>query len=81
MMSVLRASTETKKPRVNTKGVIVMCMGLLLKHCFVKMCLIQRILSLVLYAGHADKQVINYSTLLKYKFLIFIFRFLIDFRG
>ena len=58
LMSVLRESTKTNKPRVNTKAVIAMCVGLLLKHRFTKMCLIQKMVSLILYDGHANKQVI-----------------------
>lgn len=72
LMSILRASTETKKPRINTNAVIVMCMGLLLKHRFIKMCLIQRIVSIILYAGNADKQVMYMSC--KYNFLHFHFQ-------
>jgi len=40
-MSILRESTKTKKPRVNTKTIIAMCVGLLLKHRFTKMCNIE----------------------------------------
>jgi len=57
LMSILMESTKTKKPRVNTKTVIAMCVGLLLKHRFTKMCLIQKMVSLILYAGHVNKQV------------------------
>ena len=57
LMSILGACTETKKPRINTKAVIAMCMGILLKHHFVKMCMVQKMVSLIMYAGHADKQV------------------------
>jgi len=34
-----------------------MCAALMLKHRFTEMSLVQKIISLVLYAGHSDKQV------------------------
>ena len=36
LMSILMESTKTKKPRVNTKTVIAMCVGLLLKHYYIE---------------------------------------------
>ena len=56
-VSVLQSCARTKQPRVNTNGVIGMCAALLLKHRYTKMCLVQKIVSLILYAGHAGKQV------------------------
>ena len=59
LMSILEGCTETKVERVNRKAVIGMCVVLLLKHRFMKMCLVQKIISLILYAGQASKQVIS----------------------
>ena len=58
-VSILRACTETKQPRVNRTAVIGMCAALILKHRFSEMSLIQKIISLVLYAGNSDKKVIG----------------------
>ena len=42
LMSILEGCTETKVERVNRKAVIGMCVVLLLKHRFIKMCLVQK---------------------------------------
>ena len=78
LMSILEGCTETKVERVNRKAVIGMCVVLLLKHRFMKMCLVQKIISLILYAGQASKQVI--SSIL-FMFITFIFRYLNDYRN
>ena len=57
LLSLLQMCTHTRKPRHNRIAVIGMCVALLLKLRFHKMCLIQKILSLLLYAGHSGKQV------------------------
>ena len=56
-LRVLNAAIETRLPRRNTSGVVGVCAAILLKHRFSKMCLGQKILSLILYAGHSSKQV------------------------
>ena len=61
LMSILEGCTETKVARVNRKAVMGMCVVLLLKHRFIKMCLVQKIISLILYAGQANKQVCTYK--------------------
>ena len=58
LLMILRACTETKRPRVNRVAVMVMCAALILKHRFSEMSLMQKIISLILYAGNSDKQVI-----------------------
>ena len=58
LMSILMESTKTKTVRANSQAVIATCVGLLVKHRFTKMCLIQKLVSLILYAGHANKQVL-----------------------
>ena len=57
LMSVLLGCTHTKKPRANRKSVIGMCVALLLKNRRDKMSLVQKLISLILYAGHSGKQV------------------------
>ena len=58
LVSLLEACTHTKTPRTNTTSVIGMRAALMLKHRFTQMSLVQKIVSLVLYAGHSDKQVV-----------------------
>ena len=58
LLSILRACTETKKPRNNRTAVIGMCAALILRHRFTGMSLIQKMISLILYAGSSEKQVI-----------------------
>ena len=57
LLSILEACTHTKSPRTNSTAVIGMCAALILRHRFTKMCLLQKMVSLILYAGHSDKQV------------------------
>ena len=57
LRSVLLAATKTRVPRPNTHVVIGTCVAILLKHRNPKMSLLQKIISLVLYAGHASKRV------------------------
>ena len=47
-----------KKSKAEQKSIVGLCLSLLCKHRNPKMTLFQRILSLVLYAGHSAKQVI-----------------------
>ena len=53
--------TTSKKPRtsyaVDNSSVIGMCAAILLRHRNKNMCLVQRIVSALLYSGHAPKQV------------------------
>jgi len=56
-LSILEACTPTIRPQTNSTAVIGLCAALILKHRFTKMCLLQKIISLILYAGHSDKQV------------------------
>ena len=57
LMSIMLSCTTTKTPRSNRKAIIGMCIALLLKYRFAKMCLIRKVISLILYAGHAGKKV------------------------
>ncbi len=56
-LSILRESTRTRRPRPNRDAMMGMCATMLLKHRFSKMSLVQRVLSLILYAGHSGKRV------------------------
>ena len=57
LLSILQAVTHTKRPRTNTNAVTGMCTAILLKHRFSSMCLVQKIVSLVMFAGRSGKQV------------------------
>lgn len=60
-LSLLQSCTRTRRRRPNQVAVIGMCAAILLKHRHSKISLVQRILSLILCAGHSGKQVhINY---------------------
>lgn len=63
-LQLLRSCTQTRKPRENRDSVIGMCAAIVLKNRFAKMSLLQKILSLVLYAGHCGKQVSQSACLL-----------------
>ena len=57
LLSILLDATKTRVPRPNSHIVIGTCVAILLKHRNPKLSLLQKIISLVLYAGHASKQV------------------------
>ncbi len=57
LVSILSAATKTRVARPNTKAVISTCAAVLLNHRNPKMSLLQKIISLILYAGHSSKQV------------------------
>ena len=55
--AIMQGCAKTKTPRQNHVAVLGMCTAILLKHKFSKMCIIQKMISLILYGGHAGKQV------------------------
>ena len=57
--AIIQSCAHTTTPRMNKKPVIGICIAVLLKHKFHKLCLIQKLISIVLYAGHAGKEVHN----------------------
>lgn len=56
-LAFMQACMHTKTPRRNYNAVLGMCTGILLKHRCREMSLVQKVLSLVLYAGGVRKQV------------------------
>ncbi len=64
MSSVLVSATKTQAPRSNTKAVIGMCAAIILKHRNPRMNVVQKINSLILYAGHSSKQVSFFITIM-----------------
>lgn len=59
LKSLLFSATKTRVARSNTDAVVGMCAAILINHRNSKMSLIQKINSLILYAGHTSKQVWN----------------------
>ena len=57
LLEILHQSTQTRQPRSNRPAVIGMCLSIILKYRFSKMSLVQKIMTLILYAGHCGKQV------------------------
>ena len=62
LFGFLHACVKTKASsrQKNSDTVLGICAAILLKHRYFKMSLVQKILSIVLYAGHAGKQVCTY---------------------
>jgi hypothetical protein len=63
LKSLLCFATKTRTPRSNTDAVIGMCAAMMFKHRNPNMNLVQRINSLVLYAGQAPKKVMFFHPL------------------
>ena len=57
LKSLLFSATKTRVARSNTNAVVGMCAAIMINHRNLKMNLVQKINSLILYAGHASKQV------------------------
>ena len=49
--------TQTRQPCMNRDAIIGMCSAILLKFRLSKMSTVQKLISLILYAGHSGKQV------------------------
>ena len=56
-LHLLSSLTRTKSERDNQKAIIGFCASILLKHRYSKMSLVQKVISIILYAGHTSKQV------------------------
>lgn len=58
LLEILYLSTKTRKHRsVNQNAIIGICCAILCRYRSQRMSLIQRIVSILLYVGHAGKQV------------------------
>ena len=55
--SILKECTKTKVKRINEQAVIGVCAGILLKHRFNRMSLLQKIISIILFNGCSSKAV------------------------
>ena len=62
-LTCLRSSRSKKGPRrVNTDAIVGLCCGLLARARSQKLNLVQRLISVLLYGGHASKQVSSLSS-------------------
>lgn len=57
LLKILTAATRTRSERANRTTTIVMCLAMIVKHRNPNVNLLQKIISLILYAGHCSKQV------------------------
>ena len=57
LTSLLHACFKTRVPRQNLQQMVCLCAALMCKHRRPTMCLLQKIISIILYNGHCSKQV------------------------
>lgn len=60
LLLILRACTKTRVERSNVRAVIGACAAMLLKHRYDRMSMFQKLVSVILYAGHCSKLVRKY---------------------
>lgn len=79
LLAILQSCTHTQRPRQNRNAVVGMCCAVLLKFRFSKMSIVQRIISLILYAGSSGKQVVLliYSQTVYVQLVVFYYRYTI----
>ena len=61
LLSLFRSCLKTKKPKRNTEAMVAVLMSIVCKHRRPSSCIMQRIISLILYTGHSSKQVSSTS--------------------
>ena len=82
LFSLLNLCLKTRKPRKNVDAIVVMIASLLCKHRRPSACQLQRFISLILYAGHSNKQVSEHDSYVLMWLLLFNqSRFSSDFRS
>ncbi len=57
LRSILYACMVTRRPRANRAAAVGICAAVLLKYRYQRMSLVQKVIALILYAGHCGKQV------------------------
>lgn len=77
----LLSLASSRVRRSNTDAVIGMCAAILINHRNPKMNLVQKINSLILYAGHSSKQVTRIITNVTVIIIIYNYRSINDYRG
>uniref|UniRef100_A0A1X7SNG4 Uncharacterized protein n=1 Tax=Amphimedon queenslandica TaxID=400682 RepID=A0A1X7SNG4_AMPQE len=58
-LSIMESATKTRATRKNTCAVICLCTTILLKYRYRELNFVQKIISLILYASHASKEVFS----------------------
>ena len=72
LLSILQVSTKTTIPRKNSVGAVCMCAAIILKHHNAALSLVQKLVTVILFAGHASKQVSVYITAIDIKLYVMI---------
>ena len=62
LYSLLLSCTQTQKPRQNCDSIIGVCCAVLMKFRYSKVCIFQKLISLILYAGRSRKMARNAKT-------------------
>ena len=75
LLTLLKNCLKTKTPRSNGKIMLAMTAGIIFKHRRSSCSLLQRVISLVLYAGHSAKQVHNFLIALGTNILLLWIKF------
>ncbi len=57
LVNILLSCTKTKVPRNNRVSTICLCAAILFKFRYLRMNVVQKIITLILYTGHCEKQV------------------------
>ena len=57
LFHIFNSITKTITPQDNQMAIIGMCIAILLKQRYSRMSLVQKVVSIIMYAGHASKQV------------------------
>ena len=77
LLSILLDATKTRRSRPNQTAVIAMCTAMICKLRRPEMSIVQKILSLILYAGHSAKKV-HYFAYIQLKDIKYFYRSSID---
>ena len=62
LLSVLQSVTRKRLHKPNTDGVVCMCAAIIAIHQNPTLSLVQKLVTVILFAGHASKQVSIYNT-------------------
>ena len=68
LTELLFSCTKTRKPRKNQKAIVGLLVGIMCKHRRPALSLIQQVISLILYSGHASKRVSKIQALYCFQF-------------
>jgi len=65
LISILFSATKTRTPRNNQESIVGLCASILIKQRNAKLSLVQKLISLILYAGHSSKEVVTVFILIQ----------------